>query len=327
MLTDDLEIYNRIGLGISSEGAEWLQIGRGYQSDLPDERGGHRGQNSTSEIYIRNMFERLGRLHGRRPRPEHSGSWKACQQLNGPQGTHTAEAHAGMGAGKRLEVQACEQFLLHEARLLDDARFDEWLALFTPEATYWVPSEPGQANPLETVSLIYDDRQLLETRVRRLASPAKCYSQEPRSRTSRIVTNVTIEDDADPATTLIRSKFVLIEFRRNEQRLFGGTSFHRLTIVGGNIRIASKRVDLVNCDAPLDGIVVPFELLPSVAIDRYGVTAAPGLVAVHHIPEVLNSYSPSGHAACRLMGPKPKCRNVRDLVAYGQQQTLIRTTA
>ena len=40
VLTDDLEIYNRIDIGLSSEGAEWLQIGRGYQSDLPDAHGG-----------------------------------------------------------------------------------------------------------------------------------------------------------------------------------------------------------------------------------------------------------------------------------------------
>jgi benzoate/toluate 1,2-dioxygenase beta subunit len=51
---------------------------------------------------------------------------------------------------------------------------------------------------------------------------------------------------------------VLIEFRRNEQRLFGGTSFHRLIVIDGDIKIASKRVDLVNCDGPMDGIVVPF---------------------------------------------------------------------
>jgi phenylpropionate dioxygenase-like ring-hydroxylating dioxygenase large terminal subunit len=57
VLTDDLEIYNRIGMGLSSEGAQWLEIGRGYQSDLPDEHGGRRGKNSTSEIYIRNMFD------------------------------------------------------------------------------------------------------------------------------------------------------------------------------------------------------------------------------------------------------------------------------
>jgi 3-phenylpropionate/cinnamic acid dioxygenase small subunit len=160
-------------------------------------------------------------------------------------------------SGKRLDIDTCEEFLVHEARLLDEGRFDEWLQLFTADASYWVPTEPGQADPLDTVSLIYDDRRLLETRVRRLASP-RIYSQEPRSRTSRIVTNVTLEDDADPATALVRSKFALIEFRRNEQRLFGGTCFHRLTAIGSDIRIASKRVDLVNSDAPLDGIVVPF---------------------------------------------------------------------
>jgi phenylpropionate dioxygenase-like ring-hydroxylating dioxygenase large terminal subunit len=57
VLTDDLEIYNRIDIGLRSEGAEWLQIGRGYQSDQPDEYGGRRGVNSTSEVYIRNMFD------------------------------------------------------------------------------------------------------------------------------------------------------------------------------------------------------------------------------------------------------------------------------
>jgi len=57
VLTDDLEIYTRVGLGLSSAGAEWLEIGRGYAGDLPDEHGGRRGKNSTSEIYIRNMFD------------------------------------------------------------------------------------------------------------------------------------------------------------------------------------------------------------------------------------------------------------------------------
>jgi phenylpropionate dioxygenase-like ring-hydroxylating dioxygenase large terminal subunit len=57
VLTDDLEIYNRIALGISSDGTEWLQIGRGYSSDLPGEHGGRRGINSTSEVYIRNMLD------------------------------------------------------------------------------------------------------------------------------------------------------------------------------------------------------------------------------------------------------------------------------
>jgi len=57
VLTDDLEIYNRINMGLGSEGAEWLQIGRGYQTDQPDSHGGRKGINSTSEVYIRNMLD------------------------------------------------------------------------------------------------------------------------------------------------------------------------------------------------------------------------------------------------------------------------------
>lgn len=173
--------------------------------------------------------------------------------MTGARDTHEAKPQTG----RHLQLEECESFLVHEARLLDEGRFDEWLTLFTQDARYWVPSEPDQADPFDTVSLMYDDRRLLETRVRRLSSP-RIYSQEPRSRTSRMIGNISIEDDDGAASMLVRSKFVLIEFRRNEQRLFGGTCFHRLIVDEGAIRIALKQVNLVNCDAPLDGLVVPF---------------------------------------------------------------------
>ena len=66
--------------------------------------------------------------------------------------------------------------------------------------------------------------------------------------------------DRQPSVTseLARSKLMLIEYRRNEQRLFGGTCLHRLVRGDGTFRIRFKRVELVNCDAPLDGLVVPF---------------------------------------------------------------------
>jgi len=83
------------------------------------------------------------------------------------------------------------------------------------------------------------------------------YSQEPRSRTSRIVGNVTIEASERNAAT-VRSKFVMIEYRREQQRLFAGTTLHRLVQTEGRIMIAWKRVNLLNCDAPLDGITIPF---------------------------------------------------------------------
>jgi 3-phenylpropionate/cinnamic acid dioxygenase small subunit len=156
-----------------------------------------------------------------------------------------------------LDVARCEQFLMHEARLLDEGRFDAWLALFTADAWYWIPTEPDQKSPFDTVSLIYDDRRLLETRVRRLKSP-RIYSQEPPSRTSRIVANVAVEEvTADRSACTVRSKFLVLENRRAAQRLFSGTALHRLAQLDGNLRIAWKRVDLLNCDAPLDGILVP----------------------------------------------------------------------
>jgi 3-phenylpropionate/cinnamic acid dioxygenase small subunit len=150
----------------------------------------------------------------------------------------------------------CEAFLVDEARILDEGRFDDWLVLFTENAWYWVPSEPNQESPLTTVSLMYDDRKLLETRVRRLIG-LRMHAQEPRSRTSRIVANVTIRERR-PDAVLVRSKLMMIEYRRGDQRLFAGTCFHELVTSEATLRIASKRVDLVNCDAPLDGLVVPF---------------------------------------------------------------------
>ena len=159
------------------------------------------------------------------------------------------------GHSSSPSLAECESFLVEEARLLDEGLFEEWLALFTENAWYWVPSEPDQENPLTTVSLMYDDRKLLETRVRRLTSP-RMHAQEPPSRTSRIVANVTL-GERRPAAALVRAKFMMVEYRRGDQRLFAGTSLHELVRTGGGLRIASKRVDLVNCDAPMEGLVIP----------------------------------------------------------------------
>ena len=56
VLTDDLETYDRIGMGLASAGAEWLNIARGADTDVPDAHNGRRGKNSTSEVYLRNMY-------------------------------------------------------------------------------------------------------------------------------------------------------------------------------------------------------------------------------------------------------------------------------
>ena len=68
-------------------------------------------------------------------------------------------------------LREVEQLLFREARLLDHNRLDEWLDLFTEDATYWVPLERGQKDPQNTSSIIFDDRTLLEIRVRQYTHP------------------------------------------------------------------------------------------------------------------------------------------------------------
>lgn len=148
-------------------------------------------------------------------------------------------------------------FLVAEARILDERRWEDWLALFAPDAWYWVPIEEGQADPRTTVSLMYDDRRLLETRVRRLVA-GKLHTQTPVARTSRIVTNATVEETKGGVTT-VRSKFQTVEYRRDKQRLFAGTQWHGLSPAkGGGFTIRWKKVELVNCDSMMDGLTVPF---------------------------------------------------------------------
>jgi benzoate/toluate 1,2-dioxygenase beta subunit len=155
-----------------------------------------------------------------------------------------------------------EAFLFHESRLLDEALYDDWLALFTDTAWYWVPIQPRQDNPFDTVSIIYDDRRLLETRVRRLRNE-NIHAQSPPSRTSRIIGNVVkgrpdLTGDTYVCDVLVSSRFQMVEFRQEDQRLFAGAQAHGLVRDDESFKIAWKRVDLVNCDAMMEGITVPF---------------------------------------------------------------------
>jgi len=166
----------------------------------------------------------------------------------------TAEA----GPTSIPDIREIEAFLFREAWLLDERRFEAWLDLFTETGWYWVPTQPNQDNPHDTISLIYDDRRLLETRVRRLGNP-RIHAQVPHSRTSHIIGNVTMEDySSEEGYLLVSSNFQMLEYRRDKQRLFGGSCRHALIRAGDGFKIQWKRVNLVNSDSMLEGISVIF---------------------------------------------------------------------
>jgi 3-phenylpropionate/cinnamic acid dioxygenase small subunit len=142
-----------------------------------------------------------------------------------------------------------EQFLFHEAHLLDTQRFEEWLALFTEDATYWVPLEQNQKDPHQTSSLIYDDRTLLELRVKQFRHP-RAHARAPLARTVHQVGNIVVDD------LTIRSTQTVIEFRNEKQRLWAGLVEHQLRRERDSFRIARKRIDLVNSEGEIEGISI-----------------------------------------------------------------------
>ena len=162
-----------------------------------------------------------------------------------------------MDAAARVELRSeMEQFLYREARLLDSGRFYEWLGLFTDDATYWIPLQADQADPQTTSSIVYDDRRLLEVRIRQFQHP-RAHARTPAPRTVHQVGNVQVVE-AGTHDVRIRSTLVLVEYRRERQRVWGALVEHRLRRTADGLRIAAKRVDLVNSEAELDGIVCLF---------------------------------------------------------------------
>ena len=143
-----------------------------------------------------------------------------------------------------------EEFLYHEAALLDERRFEEWLELFTEDALYWIP-QGDEADPVHRVSIAYDDRRRLHERVLRLGS-GFAYAQDPPSRTCHLVGNVRVHE-ADGELD-VASSLIVAEVRRNAQNIFAGHVEHRLLPDGDGYRIRRKVIRLVNSDVPLGNV-------------------------------------------------------------------------
>ncbi len=161
-------------------------------------------------------------------------------------------------AGAQPSQEDLHDFLYGEARLLDEGRYDEWLALFTPDAHYWMPLDWGQTDPRLVTSLLYEDMFMLRLRVERLRG-ARTFSQKPKSRCHHVLSRPFV-DLMDHEANLYRTVTPMhyVETRLDDQFLLAVTARHDLTVAEGALRIRLKRVDIVNCDAAFGNI----QLLP-----------------------------------------------------------------
>jgi benzoate/toluate 1,2-dioxygenase beta subunit len=155
-----------------------------------------------------------------------------------------------MAVGDAALRDACRAFLEREARLLDGHLYADWLCLFAGQCLYWVPATANGGDPRREVAVCLDDRRRLEDRVFRLETGA-AWSQVPESRTVRMVSNVEAFDSGVDGILMVRSNFLINEFRAGEARSLAGWCGHRLRLVGDGFEILVKQVNLMECDQNL----------------------------------------------------------------------------
>ncbi len=138
---------------------------------------------------------------------------------------------------------AVEDFLYHEADLLDAWQLEKWADLFTEDARYLVPSttQPDGA-PDASLYLIYDDRHRLGERARRLLSRS-AHAEFPHSRTRHLVSNVRVlQQNGDGAK--VSCNFVVYRSKREVMDVYPGRSEYELVATQDALRIRLKKAVL-----------------------------------------------------------------------------------
>ena len=146
-----------------------------------------------------------------------------------------------------------EQFLFYQSELLDQKQWAAYIDLFAPEGVYWMPVTPDQTEWLDSPSIFAEDRHMMEIRMGRVQHP-NAWSQAPQWGTSHVIGNVVIES-AGESEVVVRSRFQMVELRRDQLRHFAGTYRHTLARKGDDFKIVLQRVDLLNGQAPFDYVL------------------------------------------------------------------------
>lgn len=147
------------------------------------------------------------------------------------------------------EVREVEQFLYREARLADENDYDGWEALWTDDALYWVPVDGEGDHPRATVSIIFDNRSRISTRMKQVKT-GKRYAQAPPSNLRRIIGNVELlggRGNAGGGVDLeVGANFIAFESRDRGNTIWGGRTTYRLRKEDDTIRLVYKKVVLAD---------------------------------------------------------------------------------
>lgn len=160
-------------------------------------------------------------------------------------------ATTARGADVQREI---EQFLYLQAELLDGKHWQAWIDLFAPDGVYWMPVTPEQTEWEGSPSIFAEDKLMMEIRKGRITHP-NAWSQAPQWATNHLVSHVALESVSE-TTAQVRSRFHMMELRRDSVRHFGGSYRHTLVRdERGAWRIRLQRVDLFNGQATFDYVL------------------------------------------------------------------------
>lgn len=149
-------------------------------------------------------------------------------------------------------------FIYAEVRLLDEGSYTEWLDLWLPDGHYWMPLDYKQKDPINETSLLWEDFFMLRLRVERL-NGARTFSQKPKSRCHHVIQRPFVDHfDLEKGEFQTTTSMHYVETRLDDQILLALTATHDLKLVDGALRIANKKVELLNSDAAFGNI----QLLP-----------------------------------------------------------------
>jgi 3-phenylpropionate/cinnamic acid dioxygenase small subunit len=141
------------------------------------------------------------------------------------------------------------QFIYREARLQDEHRYEEWELLWTDDGIYWIPANGDDVDPETKMSIVYDNRSRISVRVRQLQT-GKRHTQIPRSRLRRVISNVEItEETADELEVVANA--LIVEATPREERVWASKNVYRLRLQDGALKMARKKVVLVNNESAL----------------------------------------------------------------------------
>ena len=187
--------------------------------------------------------------------PDHSPRTPIGRRVPAPGDTPPAPGLLPAAAATPGDLQReVEQFLYRQAELLDGKHWQAFIDLFAADGVYWMPVTREQTEWEGSPSIFAEDKPMMEIRKGRVSHP-NAWSQAPMWETNHLVSHVAIESTANGAIE-VRSRFHMMELRRDAIRHFGGSYRHTLVRdAAGALKIKLQRVDLFNGQAPFDYVL------------------------------------------------------------------------